>query len=260
MVTILVATTIIEITRLYLGYLGNLTEKVPELAGFWLLTVLLQLPMQGFLLFNEDLVILPMERAANVLMVTMVLLELVIGFIALRKITRHQAKKFHLHQLSTGELLRKEIKNKTELGNQISSIMNAGNLVSDNIVSDLIERYISNPIYKSRLIFDGYPRNLNQAKNLNSLLTKRDQKIDIVLKLSVSLETIKKRISERKNLEKRADDNEVIAVKRYQMYEKNIDPILGFYKETNLLKVVNGETSISKISDEISRLIEGIKG
>ena len=101
LVTILVATTIIEITRLYLGYLGNLTEKVPELAGFWLLTVLLQLPMQGFLLFNEDLVILPMERAANVLMVTMVLLELVIGFIALRKITRHQAKKFHLHQLNS---------------------------------------------------------------------------------------------------------------------------------------------------------------
>ena len=100
LVTILVATTIIEITRLYLGYLGNLGEKVPELAGFWLLTVLLQLPMQGFLLFNEDLVILPMERAANILMVIVVLLELVVGFIALRKITRHQAKKFHLHQLN----------------------------------------------------------------------------------------------------------------------------------------------------------------
>ena len=170
------------------------------------------------------------------------------------------ANKFQLHQLSTGDLLRKEIKDQTKLGNEISSIINSGNLVSDQIVSDLIEKYISNPIYKSRLIFDGYPRNLNQAKNLNNLLEKRNQKIDIVLKLSVSLKTIKKRISERKNLEKRADDNEVIAVKRYQMYEKNIDPILGFYKETNLLKVVNGETSISEISDEISRLIEGIKG
>ena len=168
--------------------------------------------------------------------------------------------RFKLHQLSTGDLLRKEIKDKTKLGNEISSIINSGNLVSDQIVSDLIEKYISNSIYKSRLIFDGYPRNLNQAKNLNSLLTKRDQKIDIVLKLSVSLETIKKRISERKNLEKRADDNEVIAVKRYQMYEKNIDPVISFYKETNLLKVVNGETSISEISNEIGRLIEGIKG
>ena len=170
------------------------------------------------------------------------------------------ANKFKLHQLSTGDLLRKEIKDQTKLGNEISSIINSGNLVSDQVVSDLIERYISNPIYKSRLIFDGYPRNLNQAQNLNSLLIKRDQKIDIVLKLSVSLKTIKKRISERKNLENRADDNEEIALKRYQMYEKNIDPVINFYKETNLLKVVNGETSISEISNEIGRLIEGIKG
>ena len=75
-----------------------------------------------------------------------------------------------------------------------------------------------------------------------------------------TLETIKKRILERKNLENRADDSEEIAIKRYQMYEKNIDPVINFYKETNLLKVVNGETSISEISDEISGLIEGIKG
>ena len=168
--------------------------------------------------------------------------------------------KFNLHQLSTGDLLRKEIKDRTKLGNEISSIINSGNLVSDQIVSDLIEKYISNSIYKNSLIFDGYPRNLNQAKNLNILLTKYDQKIDIVLKLSVSLKTIKKRISERKNLENRADDNEEIALKRYQMYEKNIDPVINFYKETDLLKVVNGETSISEISNEISRLIEGIKG
>ena len=69
-------------------------------------------------------------------------------------------KKFKLHQLSTGDLLRKEIKDKTQLGQQIVSIINSGNLVSDNIVSDLIEKYISDEIYKSRLIFDGYPRNL----------------------------------------------------------------------------------------------------
>ena len=168
------------------------------------------------------------------------------------------ANKFQLHQLSTGNLLRKEIKDQTKLGNEISSIINSGNLVSDQIVSDLIEKYISNSIYKSRLIFDGYPRNLNQATNLDNLLKKYDQKIDIVLKLSVSLETIKKRILERRSLEKRADDNETIAIKRYETYEKNIVPVIDFYKQTNLLKVVNGETSISKISDEISGLIEGI--
>ena len=169
-------------------------------------------------------------------------------------------KKFNLHQLSTGELLRKEIRDKTELGQQISSIINSGNLVSDKIVGDLIEKYISNKIYKSRLIFDGYPRNLSQARNLNDMLKKYDQKIDIVLKLSVSLETIKKRILERKNIEKRADDNEEIAIKRYETYENNIKPVIEFYKQCNLLRVVNGETSISKISDEISQLIGGIKG
>ena len=169
-------------------------------------------------------------------------------------------KKFNLYQLSTGELLRKEIKDNTILGNQISSIITTGNLVSDNIVGDLIEKYISNKIYKNRLIFDGYPRNLVQAKNLNNLLDKYDQKINIVLKLSVTLETIKKRILERKILEKRADDKEEIAIKRFQTYETNIKPVIDFYKQSNLLKVVNVEAGISEISDEISRLIEGIKG
>ena len=170
------------------------------------------------------------------------------------------AKKFKLYQLSTGELLRQEIKDKTNLGDQISSIMSTGNLVSDQIVGDLIEKYISNKTYKSRLIFDGYPRNLSQAKNLDNLLEKYDQKIDIVLKLSVNLETIKKRILERKILEKRSDDNEEIAIKRFETYENNIKPVIDFYKQSKLLKVVNGEATISKISDEISGLIESIKG
>ena len=169
-------------------------------------------------------------------------------------------EKFKLHQLSTGELLRKEIKDNTSLGAQIESIINDGNLVSDKIVSDLIEKYISNKTFKNRLIFDGYPRNLAQVKNLDNLLKKYDQKIDIVLKLSVSLKIIKKRILERKNLEKRADDNEKIAIKRFEMYEKNIEPVIKFYKQSNLLTVVNGEKPITEINTEISDLIEGFKG
>ena len=169
-------------------------------------------------------------------------------------------KKFNLHQLSTGELLRNEIKNETELGKQISTIINSGNLVSDKIVGDLIELYISNKSFKNKIIFDGYPRNLPQARYLGELLNKYNQKIDIALKLSVSLETIKKRIIERKTLEKRADDNEEIAIRRYKTYENNIKPVIDFYNQSNLLKVVNGEASISEISEEISALIESIKG
>ena len=169
-------------------------------------------------------------------------------------------KQFNLKQISTGELLRSEIKTNTELGHKISSIINSGNLVSDDIVGNIIEKYIINDSYKNKLIFDGYPRNLIQAKNLDRLLKRNDQKIDIALKLSVSLKTVKKRILERKNLEKRADDNKEIAIRRYETYENNIKPVIDFYKQYDLLKEVNGEGSISEISDEISGLIDRIKG
>ena len=195
-------------------------------------------------------------------------------------------KKFNLFQLSTGELLRNEIINKTQLGLNISSTMNSGNLVSDNIVSDLIEKYISNNNFNDRLIFDGYPRNISQAENLNLLLKKYNRKIDLVLKLSVPIDIIKKRITGRsicsicgkiyneyfnpapinanccssKYLQKRTDDTLDIAISRYENYEKNIKPVTDFYKETKLLKVVNGETSIMAITKEISGLIEAVKG
>jgi adenylate kinase len=194
--------------------------------------------------------------------------------------------KYNLHQLSTGELLRNEIKNKTQTGLEISSIMNSGNLVSDKIASNLIKKFISDQKYKNRLIFDGYPRNIAQAKKLNELLKQNSQKIDIVIKLSVSLDLIKKRISGRsvcsicgkiyneyfnpapldsdccakKYLQKRSDDTLEISVTRYIAYEKNIKPITDFYKNSNLLKVVNGEAPINQINNEISGLIDGIKG
>ena len=168
------------------------------------------------------------------------------------------AKKFNLYQLSTGELLREEIKNKSDLGEKISSIINSGDLVSDNIVSELIERFISKKEYQNRIIFDGYPRNLAQAKNLDDLLKNNNQKINVVLKLSVSLKTIKKRISERKDLENRTDDNEETAIKRYKTYEKNSKPVIDFYEHSGLLRLINGERSINEICSEISALIEAI--
>ena len=195
-------------------------------------------------------------------------------------------EKYNLHQLSTGELLRSEIINKTSLGLKISTIMNSGKLVSDEIASDLIEKFISDIKYKNRLIFDGYPRNKPQAENLNTLLKKYDQKIDLVLKLSVSLDVIKKRITGRsvcsicgkiyneffnpppinaeccasKFLQKRSDDTLDIAITRYKTYEKNIKPVIDFYEHSKLLKVVNGETPISEITNEIGGLIKSIKG
>ena len=193
-------------------------------------------------------------------------------------------KKYNLYQLSTGELLRNEIKNKTELGIKISTKMNSGELVSDKIVTNLIETFISNKIYHNRLIFDGFPRNIIQAEELNLLLKKNKQKLDLVLKLSVSLDMIKKRISGRsvcsicgkiyneffnpapvnsnccakKYLQKRSDDTLEIAATRFQTYEENIEPVVSFYKKSNLLKVINGEVTIPEINNEISGLIDGI--
>ena len=165
------------------------------------------------------------------------------------------ADNFNLFQLSTGEFLRKEIANNSKIGKKIASIMNSGSLVSDEIVSNLIEKIISNKIYNNRIIFDGYPRSLDQAKNLDRLLKKYKQKIDIVLKLSVSLDTVKKRILERRNLEKRSDDSEDIAIKRYNTYEKSTEPVIEYYKKMNLLKVIDGERSIDQINREIGDII-----
>tara|TARA_Y100001970_G_scaffold272325_1_gene368900 strand:+ start:341 stop:907 length:567 start_codon:yes stop_codon:yes gene_type:complete len=164
-------------------------------------------------------------------------------------------KKFNMFQLSTGEFLRKEMSKNTLVGKKISSVINSGALVSDNIVSDLIENVISDIQYQNRIIFDGYPRNLNQVSNLESLLKKYNQKIDIVLKLSVSLKTIKKRISERRSQEQRADDYQEIAIKRFETYEKSTEPVIEYYKKLNLLKVIDGEKPIDQISKEISDII-----
>ncbi|XP_023328416.1 transmembrane protein 17 [Eurytemora carolleeae] len=98
--TVLVAFSTIEIVRLYLGYLGNLKERVPELAGFWLLSVLLQLPLAAFLLFNTDLILVPIETAADIIMFIFIVAELFIGFFSLRTMTRHQAYRFHLQEIT----------------------------------------------------------------------------------------------------------------------------------------------------------------
>ena len=164
-------------------------------------------------------------------------------------------KRHNLFQISTGKILREEIKNKSELGQKISKLMSSGSLVQDEIVNKLIKNIVSDQKYNNRFIFDGYPRNLNQARFLDNLLTSKKQKIDQVLKLSVSMETIKKRILERRAIEKRSDDNEDIAIKRYKTYEAATEPVIEYYKKLNLLKVIDGERSIDQINKEISDII-----
>ena len=164
--------------------------------------------------------------------------------------------------------------------------MNVGTLVSDDIINNLIENVISNKEHYNKIIFDGYPRNLSQAENLNRVLLKYNQQIDIVISLKVSLDTIKKRITGRLVcskcskiyneffsppsitinccdggvLQKREDDNDDVAVKRYETYEKSTEPVLEFYKKKNLVKDLNGELNIESIQSKISDYLALIEG
>ena len=194
-------------------------------------------------------------------------------------------KKFNLHKISTGDLLREEIKNNTDLGNKIKSMMDAGSLISDNIINDLITKVISNKKFYNRLIFDGYPRNLKQGKNLDSQIKKYKQKISCVLSLNVDKESIIKRILGRqtcvncglifneyyypassknhscdpKFLNKRSDDNKKTIINRFETYLNKTLPILDFYKEQNLFHQINGMAKIDQIFDEICGIIASLE-
>lgn len=100
LVTVVIVMTLIEAIRLYLGYAGNLQEKVPELAGFWLLSILLQLPLILFQLFNEAILIQPLERGIHIVLAIFILTQALTGFIALRDMVRHTESQFHLRQFN----------------------------------------------------------------------------------------------------------------------------------------------------------------
>ena len=194
-------------------------------------------------------------------------------------------KKFNLHKVSTGDLLREEIKNYTDLGNKIKSMMDTGSLISDNIINNLITKVISNKKFYNRLIFDGYPRNLKQGKNLDSQIKKYKQKISCVLSLNVDKESIIKRISGRqtcvncglifneyyypassknhscdpKFLNTRSDDNKKTIINRFETYLNKTLPILDFYKEQNLFHQINGMAKIDQIFDEICGIIASLE-
>ena len=114
---------------------------------------------------------------------------------------KYLVEKLKGFQISTGDILRDEIKKDTDIGKQIINNMNDGKFVSDEIVNDLIKNIILDPRKKGKLIFDGYPRSISQAKNLEVLLKNSNQSIDLILFLNVNKETILKRLEKRKIIE-----------------------------------------------------------
>ena len=164
-------------------------------------------------------------------------------------------KKYNLYQISTGDLLRNEVTNKTDIGRNIENIISKGDFATDEIVNELIQNFVSNPQKKNKLIFDGYPRSLSQAKNLDILLNSSNQKIDFIFFLNVKKETIIKRIEKRKILEKRADDNLKTILKRYDTYMETTKPVLDFYSKNPNFYEIDGSVKIEEISSKIEQIL-----
>tara|TARA_B100000401_G_C52485926_1_gene568026 strand:- start:37 stop:600 length:564 start_codon:yes stop_codon:yes gene_type:complete len=165
-------------------------------------------------------------------------------------------KKFNLFQISTGDLLRNEVKNQTDLGKDIENIISKGDFATDEIVNELIKKAIFDPNKRDKLIFDGYPRSLNQAKNLNVLLSNSNQKIDFIFFLNVKKDTIIKRIEKRKILEKRTDDDLKTILKRYDTYMETTRPVLDFYSSRSYFYEIDGSKKIEVISSKIEEIIK----
>ena len=168
---------------------------------------------------------------------------------------KYLIKKLNAFQISTGEILREEIKKNTEIGKKISYNMNDGKFVSDEIVNNLIKDIVFDIKKKNKLIFDGYPRSLTQAKNLNQLLNETKQKIDFIFFLNVNKETIINRIKKRKVLENRSDDDSDTIIKRYDTYMETTKPVLDYYSKNQNFKEIDGSLEIDEITRKIDTFI-----
>ena len=186
-------------------------------------------------------------------------------------------KKHNYFQLSTGDLLRNEIKKKTKSGNQIEKIISKGNFVSDEVVNELILQKVNNLKYRDRIIFDGYPRTIDQAKNLDKILDHFNEKISLIISLSVSREIIEKRIVGRvtcdkcnltlneffnkKEIElhpcgqeyfiKRKDDELNTVMSRFDIYEKTTLPLIDFLSTKPNFHKIDGALNIDEIAAKI---------
>ena len=169
--------------------------------------------------------------------------------------SKHLVNKLKNFQISTGDILRDEIKKNSAIGKQITNDMNDGIFISDDIVNKLIENLVSDPHKKNKLIFDGYPRSLSQAQNLEMLLKNTNQSIDLILFLNVDKETIIERLEKRKIIENRSDDDTHTVVSRYEKYMETTQPVLNFYSKNPNFKEIDGSLEIEEITRKIDTFI-----
>ena len=168
---------------------------------------------------------------------------------------KYLVKKLNAYQISTGDILREEIKKDSDIGKKIINNMTEGKFVSDEIVNDLLKKHVFDPNKKEKLIFDGYPRSLSQAKNLDLLLNDSNQKINYIFFLNVNKETIVERIKKRKILEKRSDDDLDTILKRYDTYIETTKPVLDYYSKNSNFHEIDGSMEIDQIISKIEAFL-----
>ena len=167
--------------------------------------------------------------------------------------------KLSIPHLSTGDILRQSVKNETDLGNKVKNIMAKGELVSDDLVLDVIKERVSQSDCNLGFILDGYPRNITQAESLNIVLKDIDRNIDRILFLDVDFEVLESRIESRtreNNEEKRADDTSEDRIKRLEEYKIQTAPLGEYYSNNKKFKKINGMKSISEVSLDIENFLD----
>lgn len=163
---------------------------------------------------------------------------------------------YDLCYISTGDLLRKEIAEKTKLGQDAEHIIAAGQLVSDEIIVQLIEKTIVTNPYTNGFLFDGFPRTYMQAYILEGLMIQHNTSLNCLINLDLDQDITVQRLIERGKSSGRSDDNETVIRKRLEEYNEKTHPVLNFYKEKGLLKTVDGNTSIEKVTAQIQDIVK----
>tara|TARA_B100000609_G_C16918592_1_gene283141 strand:+ start:47 stop:598 length:552 start_codon:yes stop_codon:yes gene_type:complete len=154
---------------------------------------------------------------------------------------------FSLLHLSTGELLRNEVKLGSNLGLKVEEIINSGELVSDELVLEIVKKNLNGN--QNGWILDGYPRNLSQANSLNDVLKELNQPLEMVIYLDVDEEVLVERLLKRG----RSDDNESTIRKRLKIYNDTTQPLIGYYKKQNILEYIEGNRNLNQISNDIKQ-------